>query len=118
MGMDLRLVTAHSKKELEQDNFWSIMAENKINDKYEKPAEVYYARKFWDLYKNLSFTNDYECGEYIPLRKEQVEEMLRVACQYRDYWDSFNSVPDLCELLDRWSDLTEHNLTVFFECDW
>lgn len=118
MGMDLRLVSAHSKKELENENFWSIMAQNTVNDKFEKPAELYYARKFWDLYQNLSFLHDYECGEWLPVTKENVEEMLRVACHQRDYWDGFQSVPDLCEILDRWGDLCQHNLTVFFECDW
>lgn len=117
MGMDMYLIAAHSKKELEDPHFWTYIAQN-TNDKFSKPGELYYARKFWDLFYQVSFTQNYECGEYKVLTKENVEEMLQVACHNRDYFDGFTSVPQLCEILDRWNELVRHNLSVFFECDW
>lgn len=129
MGMDLYLFTAHSKKELEDEHFFTNLFNRKaaIEDEddtsspyefYAQPNEVYYARKFWDLFRNLSFTKDYECGDYIPLERQHVQEMLKVACEHEDYFGDFNTVPSLCRLLKYWDILEENHLKVFFECDW
>ncbi len=125
MGMDLYLVTAPSKLALKDTNFWDTIYSNNFHDeedenriKWATPHEVYYARKFWDLFNNLSFTKDYECGEWIPVTYRNVKEMLDVACRKTDYFDSFNSVPQLCELLYHWQDIENAGLKVFFECDW
>lgn len=125
MGMDLYLFTAHSKKEVTDPGFFTNLFNREPKEDayspyefYAQPNEVYYARKFWDLYHNLSFTKDYECGDYVQITRNQVEEMLKIACQYEDYFCDFNTVPQLCRLLKYWDIVEENNLKVFFECDW
>ena len=115
MGMDMYLFTAHSKKELEDPNFWS---KEEHDDPFSSAGKVYYSRKFWDLYNNLSFTSHYECGTWMSLTKDQVEEMLDFSCHNRDYFDGFNTVIQLCEILAHWKEIEENGLKIFFECDW
>lgn len=80
--------------------------------------QMWYGRKFWDLHNSMSFLQNYECGEYVKLRKCDVEEMLQFACHHRDYFDTFNTVPDLAEIVDEFDENEEKGIYYWYECDW
>lgn len=122
MGMDSYIYLAHSKKELENDNFWSIMPPNVNEDeKWSTIGERWYARKFLDLHIEVvekCFNGDYECGDWVELTREDIDVMIKFASHNPDYWDGFKSVPSLCDIWYHWDDIESAGLKVFYECDW
>lgn len=87
---------------------------------YEEREEVCYWRKFWDLLREgLPFEyGDDECGQDIRLSKADVEHILNYVTHNKDYFDSFDSVPQVCELLDQYDDLTEEGYVICFNAGW
>ena len=116
MGMDMYIFRAHSKKEIESENFWQYVNESE-NDEIPL-GEVWYARKFWDLHNNMSFLRDYECGEFIELTKENLEEMIAFATHNTDYWDGFETVATLCKILYTFDEMNERGYHYYYEADW
>ena len=49
----------------------------------------------------MSFIKDVDgdSGDFIQLTMDNVEEMLQFAAHNRDYFDGFETVPSLCEIL-------------------
>ena len=110
MGMDAYVFKAKTKKVFDSDNWFSR----------EDVTEVWYARKYWDLVYNLSFLKDLDadCGEFIQLTKENVEEMIKVATHNPDYWDGFDTVPALCKILRDFDEEEEAGWHYYFEFDY
>ena len=53
MGLDIHIVAAKNRKQVEQENFWNICKSGWVKDEegnidFSQPSELYYARKFWD----------------------------------------------------------------------
>ena len=124
MGLDVRIVLCKNRRQPEQPDFWNNCVtgwkkdEDDIVD-YSVPHEVYYARKFWGLYSPMARSLELENCEYSrPLTKGDIEEMLNIATHTRDYFDSFSTVPALCEILDRYDEATEHGMVFLFEGDY
>ena len=91
MGMDLNIYSARNREVFKHEGWWEST----------QVQEEFYARKFWDLVDNL-------------------EEMIRVACTYRDYFGTYNNVPKLCELRDKYAawEADEDPRKLFLEYDW
>ena len=90
-------------------------------DWYDTPAveEVYYARKFWKLIEDASFINvQDDCGEYIELSRENVEELIGIATHNADYFDGFTTVPKLCEILRHFDEDEENGYHYYMEFDY
>lgn len=80
--------------------------------------QEFYARRFWGLVNNVTFIpSDYKSGDWIELDKDMIEEMITVACHYKDYFDTYNNIPKLCELRDRFDELEENGRHLYFEYD-
>ena len=106
MGMDLTIWKARNHEVFKHDNWYT-------NGEVE---EKYYARKFWDMVYNCRFIpKDYENGEFIEINKDNLEEMIRVACEYRNYWDNYDDIPKLCELRDEYDMIIESGYKLYFE---
>ena len=88
--------------------------------KYEEREEVCYWRKFWDLlHDGLPFEyRDGECGQDVRLSKADVEHILNYVTHNKDFFNSFDSVPQVCELLDQYDDLKEDGWIVCFNASW
>ena len=112
MGLDIYVFRAKTKKVFEDEHWY--------DDENSHVTEVWYARKFWDLIHNMSFIKNIEedSGEYIELSKDNVNEMLEFAAHNPDYWDSFNTVPDLCKLYHEYDDDHENGWHYYFEFDY
>ena len=106
MGMDLTVWKARNHEVFKHEGWYSSG----------EVEEMYYARKFWDMAYNCRFVPaHYENGEFIEIDKDDVEEMIRVACEYRNYWGNYDDVPKLCELRDKCDEIFESGYKLFFE---
>ena len=124
MGLDMRIVMCKNKKQIETEEFWEtchtgwIKDENGIID-FSQPSELYYARKFWDLYSPMARILRVDNGEYSdPLTREDLEQMIDIAVHNPDYWDYFNSVPVLCEILYHYDEIKDAGMVLLFEGDY
>lgn len=88
---------------------------------YEEREEVCYWRKFWGLLREglpFEYGND-ECGQDVRLSKADVEHILNYIIHNKDYFDSFDSVPQVCTLLDEYDYLTkEEGYVICFNANW
>ena len=111
MGMDINIYSARNREVFKHKGWWDS----------EQVQEEFYACKFWDLVDNCSFIpEDYQSGDFIELTEENLEEMIKVACTYKDYFGTYNNVPILCELRDKfiaWKE-DEDPRKLFLEYDW
>ncbi len=110
--MDAYIFRAKTKKAFDEPHWYE--------DESGAVTEVWYARKFWDLINQVSFiknTND-DCGEYIKLSKNDIEEMIQVATHNQDYFGGFNTVPALCKILQNFDDDEEKGWHYYFEFDY
>lgn len=87
---------------------------------YEEREEVCYWRKFYSLLEEgLPFTyGDEEYAQDVRLSKKDVEHILNYVTHNRDYFDGFESVAQVCELLDKYDDLKEEGWVINFNADW
>lgn len=109
MGMDLYVYSARNHEVFKHEGWWD-------NPNVE---EKYYTRKFWDLVENCSFIpREYENGEFIEISKENLEEMIKVACEYRNYWGTYDDIPKLCELRDEYDKLEEQGKHLYLSYDY
>lgn len=101
----------------------SISRKRNIGTPNEESVEVYYARKFWKLL-DAPFVieyNDSKENYYVHARiqsKEDIEQLIDIAVHNRDYWDTFNSVPKLCELLEEFDEMREEGWSYYLLADW
>ena len=122
MGMDAYIYRVHNRKEIEDPNFYSkcITVEDKAGwdeDDMTKPAELWYARKFWGLHETI-FGDDYECGEYIEIDKDTIEKMLDFATHNPDYFGGFVGVESLCWILQYYDKMKSNGFILVYEADW
>ncbi len=120
MGLDIYIIMARNKQQIEQDGFWDkchtgwVRNEDNIID-FTIPTEVYYARKFWDLYTPMCRRLDLDNGDWSgPLTKEDIEYMIDLATHNKDYFYSFDTVPMLCEILYNYDAATEAGMVFLF----
>ena len=90
MGMDLYIYSARNH-EVFKHEYWN-------NPDVE---QVFYARKAWHFPEHCDFIpKDYESGEMFEITPENVENMINVACHYRNYWGEYSDIEKLCLLRD------------------
>ena len=108
MGLDCYVFRARSKKSFEDERWF--------DDENGTVTEVWYARKYWDLLHNMSFIKNIEeeCGDFIQLSMDNLEEMLQFAAHNPDYFDSFNTVPQLCKIINEFEDDYENGWHYYF----
>ena len=124
MGLDMNIVAAHNKKEVESDGFWTNLPDytdievNSESYEYDRPAILAYWRKFWPLHTFLATKYHLDNGEWTELTKDDLEEILTFITHNTDYFDSFNSVPQVCKILYYYDTLQENGLSLFYEGDY
>ena len=125
MGLDMNIMAAKSINDLEEaiSGDWANWDDirNVCEDSFaliDRPCEVWYARKYWDMMFEMSFLRNYRCGEVIRLHKANLREMIDFYCYHPDYFDGFNGLPRLCELYQAFDSLEENGLNLYFEADW
>ena len=58
-----------------------------------------------------------EYAEDVRLRREDVEKILDYVAHNRDYFGGFDSVPQVCALLDEWDALMEDGWVICFNAN-
>ena len=109
MGLDVNIYRARNHQVFKSEDWYDSNA----------VSEVYYARKFWALIEQASFLNvKYDCGEFIELSRENVEELITIATHNADYFDGFTTVPRLCEILRDFDEDAENGYHYYMEFDY
>ena len=120
MGLDVYVVMAKNRKQVERVDFWNDchsgwVKKDEYTIDFTVPTEVYYARKFWDLYSPMSRRLKLENGEWSgPLTKDDIEEMIYIATHNKDYFGTFDTVTDLCEILHNYDAATDAGMVFLF----
>lgn len=106
MGLDIAVYRARNRAVFKDDRWYDN----------ENITEAWYSRKFWDLIHNMSFIKniDDDCGEFIQLSHDNIEEMLQYASHHPDYWGEFNSVPALCKIYNDFENDAEDGWHYYF----
>lgn len=105
MGMDFYIYSGRNHESFKHDEWW--------NNK--DIVERFYTRKPWGWVEECSFfPYDYQ-GEYIQMNKENLEELIGIACKVRNYWDTYDDVPKLCELRDKFDSLEEQGFHLYVQ---
>ena len=81
-------------------------------------VELCYWRKFWDLHYELGLYGEDDCGNDVPMTKDDIERALNFATHNRDYFYTFNTVPQLCELLDEYDDYKKDGWEIVYNANW
>ena len=111
MGMDLNIYSARNREVFKHDNWYDS----------EQVQEEFYARKAWHFPEHCNFIPyNYENGSFIEVTLENLEEMIKVACEHRNYFDTYDDIPKLCELRDKYKEWIENGdpRKLFLEFDW
>lgn len=81
--------------------------------------QMCYWRKFWDLHYALPFKYDEEeCAQDIKLTKEDVESILEFVSHNRDYFNGFQTVESVCELLDHYDEFKQDGWDIVYNANW
>lgn len=109
MGLDIYIFKSRTKKIFQSEDWYGS----------EAVTEVYYARKFWTLIQQASFLSvDGDCGKFIKLSRKNVEELINIATHNADYFDGFETVPKLCEILRDFEEAKENGYHYYMEFDY
>ena len=107
MGMDAYIFKSKTKKIFKEDDW------------YDKVEEVWYTRKYWNLIHNMSFIDGTDdCGEFIKLTKDNIEEILQYSIHNPDYWGGFDSVIPLCKILHSFDQDESEGWHYYFEFEY
>ena len=90
------------------------------NDKSQilEREEICYWRKFWDLHYALGLYGVDDYGNDVPMTKEDVERAIDYATHNEDYFNGFNSVPNLCELLRDFDKYKNQGYEIVYNANW
>ena len=99
-----------------------ITRKKNIGTVNEQREERYYARKFWELL-DCSFVREYssstDCYVCAPIHSiDEVNELIDMAVHNRDYFGTYKSIPELCEIRDELEEAMEEGWTYYLEADW
>lgn len=81
-------------------------------------AELVYWRKFWDLHNYLGLYEHDDYGIDVRMTKEDVEKCLDFCCHNRDFFGTFGTVADVCELLNEFDDIEKAGWEVVYNANW
>ena len=102
MGLDIYIVKYNNKRTTNETS-----------------EEVFYARKFWELLDASFLRGAAEnCRINIPITKENVEELIQIAVENRDYFGEYNNIPKHCEVRDSFDYEENQKASYYFEAEW
>ena len=129
MGMDLGITVAKAINMVTNESDWAdhydfdeIHNNILFYDEYgdfqwptDKPVDVWYARKFYDLLDGVSeLKESYKEPNVIRIKKDTLKKMIEYYAFTPDYFDGFNGLPRLCELYQMYDKLQANGLNLYF----
>lgn len=103
MGMDFNIYSARNREVFKHEGW------------YDSPQvqEEFYSRKAWHFVEDCPFIPNSEEDCPVEITQENLEDMIKVACARRNYFDTYDDVPKLCELRDKYEELKEEGKKLF-----
>lgn len=92
----------------------------KNNNGQVKVIEEFHTRKFWELL-DASFVNkDLKKNSVkVPITSiNQINELITIATNNRNYWGTYEDLPKLCEVRDDFEELSNNGWNYFLEANW
>ena len=80
-------------------------------------VELVYWRKFYELNAGLRYGEEMY-NKDLYLTKDEVENILQFVAHNRDYFGGFETVPLVCDLLDRYDDYKDDGWRIVFNSNW
>lgn len=80
--------------------------------------EICYWRKFWSLHAALGLYDGSDYANDVVITKDDIERAIVFATHNRDYWGGFDSVPQLCELLDNYDVIKAEGWDIVYNANW
>lgn len=128
MGMDCFIIAAKNKQDVINgdwgDNyFWNELKNNpnfwdedlEIIKYPNKPIEMWYARKPQFLMNGVPYLKEsYQKPYVIRLTKENIKDMIECHAFHPDHFNSFNSLPQLCEIYQEYDNLQAQSIFLYF----
>lgn len=129
MGMDLGITIAKSIDMVMDETRWEDHYDfDEIHDNNlfynedggfrwptDRPVDVWYARKFYDLLEGVpELKESYKEPCIIRIKKDTLKKMIECYAFTPDYFDGFNGLPRLCELYQMYDELQANGLNLYF----
>lgn len=111
MGMDFNIYSSHNHEVFKHEEWWQSP----------QVEEMFYTRKCWDWVEHCNFIpKNYENGDFIELTLDNLNELIKVATEYKNYWGNYDDLPKLCELRDKYMEWEENGdpRKLYYEYDW
>lgn len=130
MGLDAYLYKCKNLKQIREFDWWSNDSVVDLRDDEallhhietdgQEIGELWYGRKFWDLHNYITtlLKEPYENGNYVEITKDMLEKIVIFAALHQDYFDDFNTVPQLCRALKYYDELRKKGWIYVYEADW
>lgn len=86
----------------------------------EQVIEEFYSRKFWELLEASFIDKDLKEG-YVktPITSiDQINELISIATEYRNYWGNYEDLPKLCEVRDDFEEMSQNGWNYYLEANW
>lgn len=93
---------------------------NSYNSNNGQVIEEFHTRKFWELL-DASFVNkDLKKNSVkVPITSiNQINELITIATNNRNYWGTYEDLPKLCEVRDDFEELSNNGWNYFLEANW
>lgn len=93
---------------------------NSYNSNNGQVIEEFHTRKFWELL-DASFVNkDLKKNSVkVPITSiNQINELITIATNNRNYWGTYEDLPKLCEVRDDFEELSNNGWDYFLEANW
>ena len=93
---------------------------NSYNSNNGQVIEEFHTRKFWELL-DASFVNkDLKKNSIkVPITSiNQINELITIATNNRNYWGTYEDLPKLCEVRDDFEEQSNNGWDYFLEANW
>lgn len=93
---------------------------NSYNSNNGQVIEEFHTRKFWELL-DASFVNkDLKKNSVkVPITSiNQINELITIATNNRNYWGTYEDLPKLCEVRDDFEEQNNNGWDYFLEANW
>ena len=127
MGLDMGCVVSKSMADFEGSwgdwaDYKELVDNGNFYDEYERflwpdrPVEVWYARKFWDMINKIPELKKIaaEPSNIGRIKKDVLKRMIEFYAFHPDYFDGFNGLPQLCELYQMYDDIVAQGKNLYF----
>ena len=93
---------------------------NSYNSNNGQVIEEFHTRKFWELLDASFINKDLKKNSVkVPITSiNQINELITIATNNRNYWGTYEDLPKLCEVRDDFEEQSNNGWNYFLEANW